>query len=167
MWLKRTNTFCRATSIPISGIRKNQKQFVPIVKENPLHEGNCCQLKRIKRIQGWQGWSDVETRIAENENNSKCSKRKKQLTPFELSEIIVEKGIKSRTELLAFQICRKWNSGCCGILQTASEMLKINWTNRKRHVLKYLKRLYKKNALLVVMDNDIPPCLINKTNQGL
>lgn len=62
------------------------------------------------------GSSNVETGIAENENNSKCSKRKKQLTPFELSEIIVEKGIKSRTELLAFANMPKmklrllWNS---------------------------------------------------------
>ena len=45
--------------------------------------------------------------IAESEDSSKRSKRKKQLTPFELSEIIVEQGIKSRTELLAFANMQK------------------------------------------------------------
>ena len=44
--------------------------------------------------------SDGEAAIAETEDSCKRSKRKKRLTPFELSEIIVEKGIKSRTELL-------------------------------------------------------------------
>ena len=45
---------------------------------------------------------EVETTASDVDDNTKRKKRKKRLTSFELLEIIVEKGIKTRTELLAF-----------------------------------------------------------------
>ena len=40
--------------------------------------------------------------LKQTKRNEKVKKPKKRLTPFELSEIIVEKGIQTRTALLAF-----------------------------------------------------------------
>ena len=50
---------------------------------------------------------EVETTASDVDDNTKRKKRKKRLTPFELSEIIVEKGIKTRAELLAFANMQK------------------------------------------------------------
>ena len=46
--------------------------------------------------------SDIEGSVSEEDQKSSRNKRKKHLSPFELSELIVQKGIKNRTELLAF-----------------------------------------------------------------
>ena len=46
--------------------------------------------------------SEAAEKKSADEKERKSKKRKKRLTPFELSEIIVEKGIRTRTELLAF-----------------------------------------------------------------
>lgn len=56
-------------------------------------------------------------RIVQRQQKKKISERKskkcnKQLTPFELSEIIVEKGIRTRTEFVAFANKHKLEGKC-------------------------------------------------------
>ena len=46
--------------------------------------------------------SDIEGSVSEEDQKSSRNKRKKTLSPFELPELIVQKGIKNRMELLAF-----------------------------------------------------------------
>lgn len=46
--------------------------------------------------------SDIEGSVCEEDKRSSRNKRKKRLSAFDLSELIVQKGIKNRTELLAF-----------------------------------------------------------------
>ena len=53
--------------------------------------------------------SVIEEGISEEKTKSRSQKRKKRLSSFELSEIIVEKGIQTRTELLAFANNQKVN----------------------------------------------------------
>jgi len=102
--------------------------------------------------------------IAESEDSSKRSKRKKQLTPFELSEIIVEKGIKSRTELLAFANMQKME-GKHDIAEFVvnreprifSEILHTAWEMKTaQDKLDRSKKIHKENAFLVVRENGIP-----------
>ena len=53
--------------------------------------------------------SVIEEGVSEEKTKSRSQKRKKRLSSFELSEIIVEKGIQTRTELLAFANNQKVN----------------------------------------------------------
>lgn len=56
--------------------------------------------------------SEAAEKKSADEKERKSKKRKKRLTPFELSEIIVEKGIRTRTELLAFANKQKLEGKC-------------------------------------------------------
>ena len=53
--------------------------------------------------------SVIEEGVSEEKTKSRSQKRKKRLSSFELSEIIVEIGIQTRTELLAFANNQKVN----------------------------------------------------------
>ena len=56
--------------------------------------------------------SEAAEKKSADEKERKSKKRKKRLTPFELSEIIVEKGTRTRTELLAFANKQKLEGKC-------------------------------------------------------
>ena len=100
---------------------------------------------------------------------SRTKQRKKRMTSFELSELIVRKGMKSQTELLAYANEQKLigksdiaefivNRGprvVSEVLATAWEMtmLKRNLIDLKRQELKYLKKQLRDNAQAVVMVN--------------
>ena len=56
--------------------------------------------------------SEAAEKKSADEKERKSKKRKKRLAPFELSEIIVEKGIRTRTESLAFANKQKLEGKC-------------------------------------------------------
>ena len=83
-----------------------------------------------------------------HESDSKGKKRKKQLSSFELSEIIVTKGIKTRTQLLAYankQKCEGKNNIAEFIVnrgpRVVSEVLITAW--EMRNVQQKLERSQK------------------------
>lgn len=95
-------------------------------------------------------YTDSDGEESDNEGSGKPVKRKKRLSAFELSEIIIQKGIKTRTELLAFANAQKIegkqdiaefivNRGprvVCEVLNTAWEMTtaqeKLNRSKKSR-----------------------------------
>ena len=98
--------------------------------------------------------SEVEASSSQTDNNMSSKKRKKRLTPFELSEIIVEKEIKTRTELLAFANMQKME-GKSDIAEfivnrgprVVAEILTTAWEMKNAH--KKLERLKKSRIELL------------------
>ena len=67
----------------------------------PKYKNLFCQtLKKQVLIRGFLLYSQDQTE--QSELGSSKQKKRKRMSPFELSQIIVENGITTRAELLAF-----------------------------------------------------------------
>ena len=117
----------------------------PIVKALKLKTASLCRKKYIEdrdvdeeelSEEFYESPSDDASETC-HESDSKGKKRKKHLSSFELSEIIVKKGIKTRTQLLAYannQKCEGKNDIAEFVInrgpRVVSEVLTTAWEMR-------------------------------------